>query len=693
MAEIIKGLRLLYCLVKTCTIALDDSASPATIKSLNITGIPNFNQTVNATWSTSNFTFTTTVDSSAFHAALASVTAANEHVNALSTTSIPLSTTVILASSSTIEIFSTAVPKDLESYVVDIHPTSTGSATATSGDHRSFSGMTPTNTTNGELAAAHISSSVTPNPPSSILDHSMMRNHSEPIETYSTTTTTYLEPTGYRLLATRIPSGHLVSANISPGMTFSPSISVPDPSTTRSFSELTNIHPETNLHTSNVQLASQNGSSGMLHDTSVSSQGPETAALYSKPADNTSNSQLSAATGNYSSTTKLDPSFSAQDYVTKGVHTVPTINVPNGQSAPAFSNLSRITRPNTSIFHQDNLTAVSYLKISSHSPIIYSATASNVSGTARLRSPLVALNHSTRVPFIHPMSNSSNTHLATANYSSGTPRHGSLFVEILKSVDRNGGTVKDASENHPSNTQSSIGGWTPNSNASQIVGQPLNFINLTDASMAIASFTRQVCKVMAASNSSVPCNTSDPAFTLENLRNVTALFSYSNYFDELNDLEKFPDEPEIVDVEYFEMTLENIKRSQAFEWYNCWTVRMQGTPEWAQHGEWALFYREFFGESNFHCDQGYATCTIPPPKISEIQAMFPENRPLGRRVLFIAHTYNFMHGITTAVDVCFPPSPDPFLPANPLSLESLHTSQISLGNHWTGPHQDLHPSD
>jgi hypothetical protein len=214
--------------------------------------------------------------------------------------------------------------------------------------------------------------------------------------------------------------------------------------------------------------------------------------------------------------------------------------------------------------------------------------------------------------------------------------------------------VANKSENPLPSLQSSNFERRPNSDTFQVIGQALNFTNHTDISTAVANLTGTPCEDLAGfGKRSALCNlTSDPLTSFKDLKESTALFNYAGYYDDLNDVEKSPDDPEIPDDEYFALTSENIVRSRVFEWYSAWTVVHQGTPEWAEHGEWKLFYMQFFGERNFRCNSGSAHCVFPPPKTEDIRQRFPDNRPLGRRVLIVAHIYDKMHELTYRVDVC-----------------------------------------
>ncbi|KAE9379765.1 hypothetical protein N431DRAFT_398235 [Stipitochalara longipes BDJ] len=96
-----------------------------------------------------------------------------------------------------------------------------------------------------------------------------------------------------------------------------------------------------------------------------------------------------------------------------------------------------------------------------------------------------------------------------------------------------------------------------------------------------------------------------------------------------------------------------MRDSQVEHWYNCWSVVAQEEPEWKKYGEWGAFWREYLHEPNFRCPNGFASCNYQPPSIQEIRRMFPNNRPLGRRVLFTTLIYELMHSYTNDLEVRF----------------------------------------
>lgn len=149
----------------------------------------------------------------------------------------------------------------------------------------------------------------------------------------------------------------------------------------------------------------------------------------------------------------------------------------------------------------------------------------------------------------------------------------------------------------------------------------------------------------------------DENFTYDQFMNFEPpIFDYVEYFNDLNDLERFPDEPEISDMEYFALTDQNLLNSQALEWYACGTVVWQVEAAWKQYGEWELFWRKYLYDPNFKCLNGFASCNYQAPTMEAIKRRFPENRPLARRVLFITLMYGTAHQYSNALDVSVPSS-------------------------------------
>ena len=132
-------------------------------------------------------------------------------------------------------------------------------------------------------------------------------------------------------------------------------------------------------------------------------------------------------------------------------------------------------------------------------------------------------------------------------------------------------------------------------------------------------------------------------------------FDFIAYFNDFKELEQFPDDPEISDVDYFELNEKNLEESLALQFYGSWTVARQGTPEWKKHSEWKLFWREFLHEPNFECPDGLACCNYSPPTLEEIQRRFGNNRPLGRRVLFVTLILGEIHAYTIMLEVSLHP--------------------------------------
>ena len=111
------------------------------------------------------------------------------------------------------------------------------------------------------------------------------------------------------------------------------------------------------------------------------------------------------------------------------------------------------------------------------------------------------------------------------------------------------------------------------------------------------------------------------------------------------------DDEDIPDEDYFELTPENVRDSLMEQWYTSWTVVAQGRPAWKKYGEWGAFWREFLHEPNFKCPSGFTSCNYHPPSVQDIRRMFPNNRVLGRRVLFTSLIYEIMHALTNELDV------------------------------------------
>jgi len=127
--------------------------------------------------------------------------------------------------------------------------------------------------------------------------------------------------------------------------------------------------------------------------------------------------------------------------------------------------------------------------------------------------------------------------------------------------------------------------------------------------------------------------------------------NFKMYFKMLNDQSLFEDDEDIPDEDYFELTPENVRDSLMEQWYTSWTVVAQGRPAWKKYGEWGAFWREFLHEPNFKCPSGFTSCNYHPPSVQDIRRMFPNNRVLGRRVLFTSLIYEIMHALTNELDV------------------------------------------
>jgi hypothetical protein len=194
------------------------------------------------------------------------------------------------------------------------------------------------------------------------------------------------------------------------------------------------------------------------------------------------------------------------------------------------------------------------------------------------------------------------------------------------------------------------------SNSSDIASY--NATGVTEDEEDTAAF-RDICKANPDIGINPPCKRllSDPNFIVRSSDDVKAAmpFDFIAYFNDFKELEQFPDDPEISDVDYFELNEKNLEESLALQFYGSWTVARQGTPEWKKHSEWKLFWREFLHEPNFECPDGLASCNYSPPTLEEIQRRFGNNRPLGRRVLFVTLILGEIHAYTIMLEVSLHP--------------------------------------
>jgi len=634
-----------------------------------------------------NCTSTLTLDPVSFLAELESATAARELEIAFPITAVPLTATSVFGGNPAVESLRGILPNFAANNVIVVYPTPTKSTKTSGSDAVSSSSaamgfstaMVGTSSTATEAFNHARSSSTVAHNPSSTLDLSTTSSL-EPTGTHPESTkvssklatyvlnqkkTAYTSPvrssdhaksaSPFKQMSTSaestmtnqdilagMSSEKLEITHSSPDVLLESPIYVLDYLTTKSFSKSTTPSTTLGSHTVSGEQASKDTFSSLSPSPRVSVLNATTTSNYISPNPSATVTSIS------SSTPSFGFSISAADYSMTGAYKFPKLNVSDGLAAASVI-FSGTTRPNFSFSEQGMSTTGAQAKPTIDLSNIYS-TASNISGTAKFNSS--AVDHSITLPIIDSKYNS----LIWANDSSGIPSPNSwipaaMFFELKRKKESK--IANNPTENH-------LHGF-PNSNASQPTRQ-----NQTKDAITLIDFTNQVCEGNTTLNKRGLCNLTvnnlnqgnftsgnftESMFTFEELKNITAQFDYVGYWDKINDIEKFQDEPEISDLEYFEMTQENVKRSMTYEWYNIWSVITQQTEEWNKHGEWRLFWRTFLGESNFNCAQGQYSCTMTPPSIETIRRKYPKNRPLGRRVMFIALTYNTMHEYTSAVNV------------------------------------------
>ncbi|CZS93260.1 hypothetical protein WAI453_000921 [Rhynchosporium graminicola] len=110
-------------------------------------------------------------------------------------------------------------------------------------------------------------------------------------------------------------------------------------------------------------------------------------------------------------------------------------------------------------------------------------------------------------------------------------------------------------------------------------------------------------------------------------------------------------ELEISDLDYFKFDEENIKASQANDFYAAWTQSFQNEPEWTELGEWRLFAKHFAQTYNFECDLTFGSC-INYPSLGDLQRMWAgsEHRALVRRIFFTFHRFTIAHNYVNAIE-------------------------------------------
>ncbi|POS84682.1 hypothetical protein EPUL_004552 [Erysiphe pulchra] len=107
------------------------------------------------------------------------------------------------------------------------------------------------------------------------------------------------------------------------------------------------------------------------------------------------------------------------------------------------------------------------------------------------------------------------------------------------------------------------------------------------------------------------------------------------------------------DADYFAFTAKNLFKSEHAFWYANWTMTRQKDPRWAEIGEWKLFAIDYFQTRNLECSSFWIYCK-DMPGLSDIQALYPNDRVLARRVYFTSECYliirNYLKAIQTILD-------------------------------------------
>ncbi|POS87765.1 hypothetical protein EPUL_003899, partial [Erysiphe pulchra] len=121
----------------------------------------------------------------------------------------------------------------------------------------------------------------------------------------------------------------------------------------------------------------------------------------------------------------------------------------------------------------------------------------------------------------------------------------------------------------------------------------------------------------------------------------------------LSTFEVLGDIAEKSDTDYFAFTAKNLFESEHAFWYANWTMTRQKDPRWAEIGEWKLFAIDYFQTRNLECGSFWIDCK-DMPGLSDIQALYPNDRVLARRVYFTSECYliirNYLKAIQTILD-------------------------------------------
>lgn len=130
-------------------------------------------------------------------------------------------------------------------------------------------------------------------------------------------------------------------------------------------------------------------------------------------------------------------------------------------------------------------------------------------------------------------------------------------------------------------------------------------------------------------------------------------YSINHIFRPFHEIElDIDNEPETSDVAYFEMTSENLDKSQVYEWYSAYSIlRAAEFTEEDGPTEWSTFYRDFFDEPNFHCPLSNTECGF----YDKIKILAFDhykgvaNRTIARRLLFVAIMQKEIHQLLRVI--------------------------------------------
>ncbi|POS83097.1 hypothetical protein EPUL_005226, partial [Erysiphe pulchra] len=107
------------------------------------------------------------------------------------------------------------------------------------------------------------------------------------------------------------------------------------------------------------------------------------------------------------------------------------------------------------------------------------------------------------------------------------------------------------------------------------------------------------------------------------------------------------------DMDYFAFTTENLFESEHAFWYANWSYARHQDPRWTEIGEWKLFAMDYFHTRNLECGSFWTDCK-DMPALSAIQALYPDDRVLARRVYFTSECYliirNYLKAVQTILD-------------------------------------------